>query len=310
MSAAQPNTKHAKSSEVRPKGIPVRIYNFFDSKVGLAILTFLLTGGLGTLATWLVTEVQQIQASRIAALHARATELSSLHTGVEANILQREIAADSFISAIEVGAGDAEVGQLWQKYEESANGEVLTALQSHLVITGHTQDGPDPGLFEGKAWLFWRYLSDVIQPRFASMHECLLEVHNAYVAAGEPLLNRLTKARLELSDCKNDRDWNKFAYRFSDAEKGPNNANAKEIEMTVSVGDWDDFKTCLEDYAYLLDLSARLEARAGQHEPFSVDGTRWGGCSSWDDVCRERNFFETLPTTLRKSCGLLDKTYE
>jgi hypothetical protein len=258
MSAAQPNTKHAKSSEVRPKGILVRIYNFFDSKVGLAILTFLLTGGLGTLATWLVTEVQQIQASRIAALHARATELSSLHTGVEANILQREIAADSFISAIEVGAGDAEVGQLWQKYEESANGEVLTALQSHLVITGHTQDGPDPGLFEGKAWLFWRYLSDVIQPRFASMHECLLEVHNAYVAAGEPLLNRLTKARLELSDCKNDRDWNKFAYRFSDAEKGPNNANAKEIEMTVSVGDWDDFKTCLEDYAYLLDLSARL----------------------------------------------------
>lgn len=310
MSGEQHNTKHAMSGEPRPKGLFARVHSFFDTKVGFALLTFLLTSGLGTFATWLLTDVQQVQASRSVALQARAAELASLHTGVEANILQREVAADNYIRAIEVGAGDSEVGELWQKYEEAANGEILSALQSHLVIMGHTQDGPDPGLFDRKAWRFWTYLSDVIQPRFASMHDCLLDVHNAYVAAGEPLFNRLAKARVELKLCKKDSDWDRFAYTFDPAVGNSSGKNGNTTKTTVSVSEWDDFKTCVEDYTYLLDLSTRLEARAVQYEHIPIAGHDWDGCSSSDDMCRLTKFLDSLPATLPRSCGSLDKDYE
>lgn len=303
MSAGHENTKHAHGDAVRSKGVLVRIKNFFklfDTKAGLVILTFFLTSGLGSLATFLVAQFQQSQSARTAALQARAAELGSLHNGIEASILRREIAADGFINAIEVGAEGAEVGQLWQRYEEAVNDELLSALQSHLVITGHTQDGPEAVRFEGKAWVFWYYLTDVIQPRFASMHECLLRVHNAYVAAGEPLPNRLAKARSELAVCKKDSDWDKFAYTFLGGTR--NAGKAGETKVAVSVSDWDDFKTCIEDYAYLLDMSARLEARAGQYEPSSLGGPAWDG---W-----EANFLNTLPGELQKSCGSPDRDFE
>jgi hypothetical protein len=286
-----------------------RVYDFFDSKIGLAILTFLLTGGLGTLATWVVTDIQRYEAAQSGALQARAMELGSLHSGVEAQILEREIATDGFIKAIQVGAGDSEIDQLWQKYEDSVREEMLSALQSHLVITGHTQDGPDPGQVEGKSWVFWAYLSNVIQPRFASMHECLLGVHNAYVNAQLPLGNRLEKARAELAGCQTDKDWDK--YRYSYFRKAPGGKRtAPAATASTSIAEWDDFKACVEDYTYLLDMSARLEARIGQSALYTSGSGSWGGCAASDDECRQMNFLDTVPVVLPQSCGGIDPDFQ
>jgi hypothetical protein len=285
-----------------------RVYDFFDSKIGLAILTFLLTGGLGTIATWVVTDVQRYETAQSAALQARAAELGSLHTGVEAQILEREIATDAFIKAIQVGAGDNEIDQLWQRYEDTVRAEMLSALQSHLVITGHTQDGPDPGQVEGKSWVFWTYLSNVIQPRFASMHECLLGVHNAYVNAQLPLGNRLEKARAELAGCQTDRDWDKYRYSYS--RKSSDGKSVSSARASTSIAEWDDFKACLEDYTYLLDMSARLEARVGLSPLNTSDSGSWGGCAASDDECRQMKFLDTVPVVLPQSCGGIDPEFQ
>jgi hypothetical protein len=292
------------------RGLFRRIYDFFDSKIGLAILTFLLTGGLGTLATWVVTDIQHFQAAQSAALQARSAELGSLHSGVEAAILEREIATDSYIKAVEIGAGDAEIEQLWQKYEDTVHEETLSALQSHLVITGHTQDGPDPGQLEGKSWVFWTYLSNVIQPRFSSMHECLLGVHNAYVNAELPLVNRLSKARAELAGCQTDKDWDKYSYTYTRKEASPDKKGTPAAKATTSIAEWDDFKACLEDYTYLLDMSARLEARVGQSALYASDSGSWGGCAADDDACRQKKFLDTVPVVLPQSCGGIDNDFQ
>lgn len=291
------------------KGLFASIYNFFDSKIGLAVLTFLLTGGLGTLATWVVTDIQHRQAVETLALQARAAELGSLHNGIEAAILEREIATDSYTKAIEVGAGDSEIEQLWQKYEDAAHAETLLALQSHLVITGHTQDGPDPGQLEGKSWVFWTYLSNVIQPRFASMHDCLLGVHNAYVNAELPLENRLSKARAELKGCLTDKDWDKYSYAYTRSSSSGSRKGTVKVKAVASIAEWDDFKACLEDYTYLLDMSARLEARTGQAGQFSFGTDAWGGCAADDDACRQKAFLDTLPVVLPQSCGGINNSF-
>lgn len=310
MSAGHSGTGPPRRASHGPRNAMVRVLHFFESKVGFAILTFLLTSGLGTLATWLVTEVQQSQAARTVALQARAAELGSLHTGLEAALLQREIAADAFMKSIERGAGDAEIGLLWQRYEDLVRAETQSALQSHLIITGHTEDGPDPGLFEGKTWLFWRYLSDVVQPRFDSMHDCLLDVHSAYVRADEPLPNKLAQARTELSGCKSDSDWDAYRYSFNRKSGASTATGTKATDDTTSVSGWDGFKSCVEDFAYLLDMSTRLQARAGQDNAVKSGASPWNGCGASDDVCRERNFLNALPETLRQSCGQLDLDFE
>ena len=304
------DTPNQESNPRDRKGFFASIYDFFDSKIGLAVLTFLLTGGLGTLATWLVTDIQHRQAVETVALQARAAELGSLHNGIEAAILEREIATESYTKAIEVGAGDSEIEQLWQKYEDAVQSETLLALQSHLVITGHTQDGPDPGQLEGKSWVFWTYLSNVIQPRFASMHDCLLGVHNAYVNAELPLENRLGKARAELKGCLTDKDWDKYSYTYTRSNSANGQKGAVKIKAVASIAEWDDFKACLED----LHLSSRHEREAGSTcragwTLLFTGADAWGGCAADDDTCRQKAFLDTVPIVLPQSCGGIDNSF-
>jgi hypothetical protein len=286
-----------------------RIYAFFDTKVGLAILTFLLTGGLGTFVTWIVTDLQQGREAETLSLQARANELSSLHAGIIQSIIEREIAADNLMKAFQVGASRGDVSTLWKKYEDAAHAEYLLALQSHLVITGHTEDGPDPGRIAGKTWIFWSYLTGVIQPRLSSMHDCLLNMHDAYVSAENPLPNRLAKARANLAACRTDSHWDHFAYTYT----GPTRGSVKATPITQSVSDWDDFKICLEDYAYLLDMSARLEARVGRAAwSWNFSRLTWWkqGCREDNALCQQDYFFSQLQANLAKSCGNIDKGYE
>jgi hypothetical protein len=295
----------AKSHSTR-RGILGRMHEFFNTKLGLAVLTFFLTSGLGAVASWIVADYQQARQAETLSLQARATELSSLHTGIIQSIIEREIAADNLIKAFDVGASAEEVSTLWKNYEDAVHTETLQAQQSHLVIMGHTVDGPDPTRIEGQAWVFWYYLTAAIQPRLNAMHDCLLDSHNAFISAAGPLPDRFAKARADLAGCRKDAHWDRFAY----ASPASGTANGPPVKQSIS--DWDDFKTCLEDYTFLLDESARLEARAGLAESsWPLSGLAWRkqGCGDDNASCQQDNFFLHLRDNLTKSCGNLDKDY-
>jgi hypothetical protein len=139
------------------------------------------------------------------------------------------------------------------------------------------------------------------------MHDCMLDMHNAFISADDPLPNRLSKARADLAACRHDADWDHLAYTYT----VPTTGSAKPTSETQSISDWDDFKTCLEDYSYLLDMSARLETRVGQSAvTWNLTGWWRKDCRDGDALCQQDYFFSQLQDNLAKSCGRLDKDYE
>ena len=285
------------------RGVLDSVHHFFNSKLGLAVLTFFLTSGIGAVASWIVADFEQARQADTLSLQARATEISSLHTGIIRSIIEREIAADYLMNAFQVGTSTDEVSALWKNYEDAVHSESQQELQSHLAITFHTQDGPDPVADDSPNY-FWFYLTAAIQPRFDAMHDCLLATHNSFISATGPLPDRFKKAGADVAGCRKDADWDRLAY------VEPASGNPKIRPMKHSISDWDDFKTCLEDYTFFLDESARLEARAGQSQRswnlFRFAGQRQD-CREDNTSCQLHTLFSQLKTGLAQSCGNFDK---
>jgi hypothetical protein len=276
-----------------------RVFQFFGTSLGIAVLT-LLGAVLGSAVTEWGSYLERAREEKSATIEERARELGSIHDTLGRAIIQREIATDMVINAIDIGATRPEIDQLWQQYSDAYRAEVLTELQSHLLVTGHTEDDPNPASATGMEY-FWYYLDTVIQGRFDSVHRCLLQVHSDFVSADDPLANRLQKAQARLQACEADGGWVARAY-----------IDPKTKVLVSSVATWEGFKGCLEDFVDLQDLNARLQRRVWQANSWSLSlvkaltpagSQNEDDCRPDDPVCDQRKFLRGLQGTLEQSCG-------
>ena len=285
------------------RGTPLeRVYAFFDTRVGLTILGFVLTGMLGGLASFLVNETLRSQDQQSGVLQQRESELSAIHTGIGHAIVTRSIATEDLMNVVDSGASDAEVESVWSRYMDAYRSEVSLELESHLIVTGHTEDDPNPGT-DTAVKVLWTYLDDVIQSRFQGMHECLLQVRSTYVAAEIPVSNKFAAARAVLAQCRTDDYWNDKSYLDP------------KTRQRVSVAGWDGFKSCLEDFTYALEMSARIQRRVWASGFWSIGNLEHvthlrspDDCSPDDAICLQNRFFRGLKVELEGSCGLNDET--
>ncbi len=223
----------AQTPEPEPKSFLGRLFHFFDStRVGMALLGFLLTGILGAGASALLSEAQRWQEDQAAAAKERSAELQSIQTGIANAILQRETSANLLLVAFRAGASEADIDQLWDAYIQAYRTEVPVVLEGHLAIQGHDEDDI---VSDSSAALndFWYYLDGVLQARFESMHDCLFQAHYAFKADSTPLADKFQQARNVLDGCVIDARWDGKGY------------SDPVTKQKVSVADWDDFRVCV-----------------------------------------------------------------
>jgi len=268
---------------IPPETRPLRrLLRWFETKNGSTILTFVLTGILGTAISFWFSYFQAERDRARTELAASEENWNNINDLLGVIAYSRLTDASLVASAMKWRGGADELKDRWKSYQASYRDYNISVYKGHLALRDFAP--------EENREIFNSYFFDVISTQFADIDDCLTRAYDAYNGEVAPGLNSIALLDARIAAAQQECPAKVF--------------HAKNLAL----------QGCLATFETEMGWAIRTKRmQLGQKlslVPRPVANTwRWMFVScEHDGECLERRNGKQLPAALAKGCGQLPES--
>ena len=169
---------------IPPETRPLRrLLRWFETKNGSTILTFVLTGILGTAISFWFSYFQAERDRARTELAASEENWNNINDLLGVIAYSRLTDASLVASAMKWRGGADELKDRWKSYQASYRDYNISVYKGHLALRDFAP--------EENREIFNSYFFDVISTQFADIDDCLTRAYDAYNGEAAPGLNSI-----------------------------------------------------------------------------------------------------------------------